>query len=101
VSDVHKRRYCTVEAEKTFARGTLIGVQAYLNVAEILISIVLMVAVLLQSRGGGLTSGSQDQSSLFRTRRGIEKTLFQFTLVLGVVFILVSIASSVVPANVG
>ena len=67
--------------------------QAYLNVTQILISVVLIVLILMQSRGSGFTGTSQDQTTVFRTRRGIEKTLFQATLVLATLFIVASIAS--------
>ena len=75
--------------------------QTYLNITEILISIVLIVAIIAQARGSsGLAGSSQDQTTVFRTRRGVEKTLFQFTLVLAAVFILVSIANGLIAARV-
>ena len=55
--------------------------QTYLNVVEIVVSAVLIVMLIAQSRGSGFTGTSQDQTTVFRTRRGIEKTLFQATLV--------------------
>ena len=63
-----------------------------LNFAEILVAIVLILVILLQVRGqgGGLFGGGD---STFRTRRGIEKTLFQFTIVLAIIFIVISILS--------
>jgi preprotein translocase subunit SecG len=70
--------------------------QTYLNVVEIVVSIVLIVMLIAQSRGSGFTGGSQDQTTVFRTRRGIEKTLFHATLLLSGVFVLVSIASGLV-----
>ena len=68
-------------------------VQTYLAVTQIIVSVVLIALILMQSRNPGLTPGGQDQSTLFRTRRGIEKTLFQFTLLLAVVFVVISIAT--------
>ncbi len=64
-----------------------------LNFAQILISVVLIVVVLLQVRdgGGGIFGSGQ---ATYRTRRGVEKTLFQATIVMGVVFIMVSILSA-------
>ena len=53
---------------------------------QMLISIALMASVLLQSRGAGLGAAFGGDSSVYRSRRGIEKRLFQFTLVLGVMF---------------
>ena len=64
-----------------------------LNFAQILISVVLIIVILLQVRdaGGGIFGSGQ---ASFRTRRGVERTLFQATIVLGVVFVLVSILSA-------
>ena len=70
--------------------------QTYLNVVEIVVSAVLIVMLIAQSRGSGFTGTSQDQTTVFRTRRGIEKTLFQATLILAVLFVLVSIASGLI-----
>jgi preprotein translocase subunit SecG len=74
--------------------------QAYLNVTQIIISIVLIVLVLMQSRGSGFTGTSQDQTTVFRTRRGIEKTIFQLTLAMAFVFVAVSIAIVLIAARV-
>jgi preprotein translocase subunit SecG len=54
--------------------------------AQILISIALMASVLLQSRGAGLGATFGGDSTVYRSRRGIEKRLFQFTVVLSVAF---------------
>jgi preprotein translocase subunit SecG len=66
--------------------------QTYLNVVQILISTVLTVLVLMQVReqGAGLFGGAQ---ATFRTRRGVEKLVFQFTIVLAALFIIVSLLS--------
>jgi preprotein translocase subunit SecG len=63
----------------------------YLNIIQIIVSAVLVVVILLQVRGSGF--GELGTQSVFRTRRGVEKTLFQATIVLAVVFILVSMWS--------
>ena len=65
---------------------------AYLNVAQILISLTIILVILAQVKeGGGGLFGSA--SSTIRTRRGLEKTLFQFTIVLSGVFLGVSLLS--------
>ena len=64
-----------------------------LNVIQILLSILLTVVILVQVRGQGTGLFGSAEGS-FRTRRGIERTLFQFTIVLIVVFLLVSIISA-------
>lgn len=63
-----------------------------LNVIHIIISILLVTTILVQVRGQGTGLFGSAESS-FRTRRGIEKSLFQFTIFLVVAFILVSIQS--------
>ena len=65
--------------------------QTYLNVAQILLSIAIILAVLFQVRGGGLGGIFGQPTSVFRTKRGVEKTLFQLTIVLVVLFVIVSI----------
>ena len=62
------------------------------NVVQILISLTIVLVILTQVKeGGGGLFGSGQASG--RTRRGLEKTLFQFTIVLAAVFLVVSIIS--------
>ncbi len=68
----------------------------FLAIAEILISITLIAVILLQVKGEGL--GGLQSGSFVRTRRGVEKTLFQLTIVLVIIFLTVS-AISVVAAR--
>jgi preprotein translocase subunit SecG len=59
----------------------------YLNIALIIISVLLILSVILQSKGaglGGLTGA--DTGSIFTARRGVERTLFWLTIILSVVF---------------
>lgn len=65
--------------------------QTYFSIAQIVISIALILAILLQVRGGGLGGIFGQASTVFRTKRGVEKTLFQLTIVLVVLFITISI----------
>jgi len=65
--------------------------QTYLSVAQIILSIALIAAVLLQVRGGGLGGIFGQPDSVFRTKRGVEKTLFQLTIALVVLFIIISL----------
>jgi len=67
--------------------------QTYLNVAQIVLAISLILAILLQVRGGGLGGIFGQADTVFRTKRGVEKTLFQLTIVLVVLFVIVSIVS--------
>jgi preprotein translocase subunit SecG len=59
----------------------------YLNIALIIISVLLILSVILQSKGaglGGLTGA--DSGSIFTARRGVERTLFWVTIILSAVF---------------
>ena len=67
--------------------------QTYLNVAQIVLSIALILAILFQVRGGGLGGIFGQPSSVYRTKRGMEKTLFQLTIALVVLFIVVSLVA--------
>ena len=63
-----------------------------INLVQIILSVALVVVILLQVRGqGGGLFGSAESS--YRTRRGIEKILFQLTIVLIAVFLTTSILS--------
>lgn len=65
--------------------------ESYFNVAQIIVALVLISVVLLQVKGGGLGGIFGSQTGAFRTKRGVEKTLFKFTILLIVVLVVVSI----------
>ncbi len=67
--------------------------QSAFQVASIIMSIIMIGLILLQVRGGGLGSllGGDVGGGIARTRRGLEKTLFQLTVGLSVVFLLICI----------
>ena len=60
---------------------------------HVLVSIGLIASVLLQARGAGLGSTFGGDSSVYRSRRGVEKRLFQFTIALAVLFVVFSYAA--------
>ena len=62
-----------------------------IGIAQILVSIGLMASILLQSRGAGLGATFGGESSVYRSRRGVEKRLFQFTIALATLFVAVSL----------
>ncbi|MHB8618896.1 MAG: preprotein translocase subunit SecG [Chloroflexota bacterium] len=62
-----------------------------LNVALIIVSVALIAAILLQSKGAGLGSVFGGDGSVFRTRRGAEKGLFNLTIILALAFGIISI----------
>ena len=65
----------------------------YFDIAQIILAVVLIAVILLQVRGGGLGGIFGQPDSTFRTRRGLEKALFQFTIVLVLIFVILSILS--------
>lgn len=62
-----------------------------LDIAQIVISLLLVGGILLQQRGGGLSGVFGGESSVYATRRGIEKNVFAATIVLAVLFIALSV----------
>jgi len=64
--------------------------QNSLNLGQILISVMLILVILLQAKGSGFGAGLGGTTSTFRTRRGLEKTLFQATIVLTILFLGIS-----------
>jgi preprotein translocase subunit SecG len=70
---------------------------SFFQTAQILVSILLIAMILLQIRGQGSGFFGSGQAS-FRTRRGVEKTMFQLTIVLAVVFTLLAIFSAIRPS---
>lgn len=64
----------------------------FLAIGQILVSVALVAAILLQARGTGLSSTFGGDSAVYRSRRGIEKSLFRFTVVLASLFVIFSIA---------
>jgi preprotein translocase subunit SecG len=65
--------------------------QTNLNIAQIILSIALIIIVLFQVRGGGLGGIFGQQSGVYRTRRGVEKVLFRLTIVFVAAFLVISI----------
>ena len=65
--------------------------QTYFSIAQIIVAVVLIAIILLQVRGGGLGGIFGQAETTFRTRRGLEKRLFQFTVALVVIFVVLSI----------
>ncbi len=65
--------------------------QTALNITQIVLSVALILVILFQVRGGGLGGIFGQADTVYRSRRGLEKTLFQLTIVLVVLFIISSI----------
>jgi len=68
-------------------------VDPFLAFGQIVLSGAVVASILLQSRGAGLGSAFGGDSAVYRSRRGIEKTLYRFTIVITVVWVLFSFAA--------
>ena len=67
--------------------------QLFLNILQMVISAALVLVIMFQVRGGGLGGIFRQQDTVYRTRRGVEKSLFQLTIVLVVLFVVVALVS--------
>ena len=63
-------------------------------------AVLMIIAILLQQRGASLGAGFGASGELYTTRRGIDKSLFEFTIVMAVIFVMAIIASLLLP-NLG
>jgi len=64
-----------------------------LNISQAVLAVILIISVLLQARGTGLGAAFGGDSNVYRTKRGIEKKLFQVTIVVAILFFGVSLAN--------
>jgi preprotein translocase subunit SecG len=62
-----------------------------IKIAQVVVAILLIVAILMQNRGTGLGGIFGGNDSVYLTKRGLEKKLFIATIVLAVIFILLSL----------
>ncbi|HEX8025599.1 MAG TPA: preprotein translocase subunit SecG [Candidatus Limnocylindrales bacterium] len=67
----------------------------FLAAGQLIVSVALTFSILLQSRGSGLGGTFGGDSAVYRSRRGIERRLWQFTIVLIVLFVLFSLSAYV------
>lgn len=73
------------------------GFALYVQIIQIIISVALVVVILAQAKGqGGLGGIFGGEGGVYRTRRGVEKTMFNVTVGLAVAFFVVSIVSVLV-----
>lgn len=61
-------------------------------------AVLMVLAILLQQRGASLGAGFGSSGELYTTRRGLDKSLFEFTIVMAVIFILSILAGLLLPS---
>jgi preprotein translocase subunit SecG len=66
-----------------------------LNIIQIVISVLLIVVILFQVKGGGIGGIFGQAESVYRTKRGVEKWLFWATIILSALFIILALATIV------
>ncbi|MFZ5391084.1 MAG: preprotein translocase subunit SecG [Patescibacteria group bacterium] len=65
----------------------------YLQIAQLVISLLLIIAILLQNRGAGLGGVFGGEGNVYRTKRGVEKGLFYATIILAILFFILAVWS--------
>ncbi len=71
----------------------------YLNIAQIAVAVLLMAAILMQSRGSGLGAAFGGEGGVSHTKRGVEKSLHITTIVLAVLFFCLSLTAIFLPVT--
>jgi len=74
------------------------SIDTILQVIMVGSAVLMMLAILLQQRGATLGAGFGSSGELYTTRRGLDKNLFEATIVLAVVFILAILAGLLLPS---
>ena len=71
--------------------------EIYLNVAQIIVSAALVVVILLQTKGGGMGGAfGGTETAVYKTRRGVERTIFNITIGLSIAFFVITILNVIV-----
>lgn len=72
-----------------------------LNIIQLITAVLLIVAILMQSRGTGLGAAFGGEGNVYRTKRGLEKTLFRGTIVLAVIFLGTALGNTLLKTSNG
>jgi preprotein translocase subunit SecG len=71
--------------------------EVYLNIAQIIISAALVAVILLQTKGGGMGGVfGGTETAVYKTRRGVERTIFNITVGLSIAFFVITILNVIV-----
>jgi preprotein translocase subunit SecG len=74
------------------------NINVILQIVTIGSAVLMVLAILLQQRGASLGAGFGSSGELFTTRRGIDKNLFEVTIILSVIFVLSILTGLILPA---
>lgn len=73
-------------------------IDAILQFVTIVSAVLMLVSILLQQRGASLGAGFGSSGELYTTRRGLDKNLYEATIVLAVIFVLSILVGLLLPA---
>ena len=74
------------------------NIDGILQIITIVSAALMVLTILLQQRGASLGAGFGSSGELYTTRRGIDKNLFEVTIVLAVIFVLSILVGLILPA---
>lgn len=74
------------------------NIDSILQIITVSSAVLAIIAILLQQRGASLGAGFGGSGELYTTRRGIDKNLFELTIILSVIFVLSILAGLILPA---
>lgn len=74
------------------------NIDSILQIVTLGSAVLMVIAILLQQRGASLGAGFGSSGELYTTRRGLDKNLFEVTIVLAVVFVLSILVGLLLPA---
>lgn len=70
--------------------------QKIINIIQIVLAVLLIISILLQQRGTSLGGAFGGDSSIYRSRRGVEKFLFISSIVIAILFVSAAVASVII-----
>jgi preprotein translocase subunit SecG len=73
-------------------------INTILQIITIGSAVLMVLSILLQQRGATLGAGFGSSGELYTTRRGVDKNLFEVTIIFAVIFILSILAGLLIPA---
>lgn len=74
------------------------NIDGILQITTLVSAVLMVLMILLQQRGASLGAGFGSTGELYTTRRGIDKSLFEVTIVLAVIFVLSIVVGLILPA---
>ena len=74
------------------------SIDTFLQIVMLASAILMIVSILLQQRGATLGAGFGSSGELYTSRRGVDKNLFEVTIILAVIFVLSILAGLLIPS---